>query len=259
MKPQFFDSHAHLSSPQLYSDIDGILKSAKEKYIVGVVNICTDEDTLIKGLKIREKYPWIYNAGATTPHDVDKEGQKFFEIFERHAKEGHFVAIGETGLDYFYEHSQKETQKAFLKKYLKLALDLKLPIIFHCREAFADLFSICDSAFGKEGGFPAILHCFTGTVKEAEEVIKRGWYLSLSGIVTYKKSEELRKIAKMVPLDQLLIETDSPYLAPQSLRGKINEPSFIYETAQTIAKCKNLEVLEVALASKRSAHKIFSL
>jgi TatD DNase family protein len=130
-------------------------------------------------------------------------------------------------------------------------------VIFHCREAFDDLFSITDAEYKKNA--PAILHCFTGNMKDAEKVLSRGWFLSISGIVTFKKSEELRQIAKIVPLHQLLIETDSPYLAPQSKRGKQNEPSFLPEIARCIAQVKEIAVEEVAKASFENAQRIFSL
>ncbi len=126
-------------------------------------------------------------------------------------------------------------------------------MIFHCRDAFADLFSIVDAEY--KG--PAILHCFTGTAGEASMVLERGWYLSLSGIVTFKKSEALRDIAKMTPLAQLLIETDTPYLAPQSHRGKQNEPAYLPETAQCIAAAKGISVAEVANATSENARKLF--
>jgi len=254
-----FDSHAHLSSPQLYPTIDEQLERAKNGGVEGIVNICTDKETLEGGLKIGEKNSWVYNAGATTPHDVEKEGELYFDLFEKAARDLMLIAIGETGLDYFYEHSPKDLQKKFLKRYLNLAWELNLPVIFHCRDAFDDLFAICDAEFGKKGGFPAILHCFTGTMKESEEVISRGWHLSLSGIVTYKKSESLREVAKSVPLDQLLIETDSPYLAPQSKRGKVNESSYIFETAEVIAKCRDLEPSDIALATRDNARNVFNL
>ncbi len=254
-----FDSHAHISSPELYPKVNELLERAKNRGVEGIVNICTDKETLKSGLKIADENTWVYNAGATTPHDVEKEGDLYFDLFEKAAREKKLVAIGETGLDYFYERSPKDLQKKFLKRYLNLAWELNLPVIFHCREAFDDLFAICDAEFGRSGGFPAILHCFTGSMKESEEVVSRGWFLSLSGIVTYKKSDSLREVAREVPLNQLLIETDSPYLAPQSMRGKVNEPSNIYETAEVIAKCKDLKLTDITIATRDNALKVFNI
>lgn len=254
----YFDSHAHLTSNALYPDIDKILGRAKSCGIDTIVNICTDIDTLNRGIDLKKIYPWIFNAAATTPHDVAKEGESVFPFIEKHAKEGSLIAVGETGLDYFYNHSPKDVQQHFFRRYLHLALECNLPVIIHCRDAFADFFTILDEEYTVNGKHaPGVLHCFTGTLHEAEEVIKRGWMLSLSGIVTFKKSQELKEVAKMVPLDQLLIETDAPYLAPQSKRGTQNEPSFITETASIIASLKGLDEETVAKASYSNAVKLF--
>ncbi len=248
-----FDSHAHLSS---LSEIDPIMKRAKEAKIAKILNICTDPKTLQRGLALEKRFSEIKNAGATTPHDVEKEGEEAFSVFENAAREKRIVAVGETGLDYYYKDLNPQIQKKFLVRYLHLALECNLPVIFHCREAFDDLFAIADSEYKK--GASAILHCFTGTMKDAEEVFKRGWNLSLSGIVTFKKSEILREVAKMAPLNQLLIETDAPYLAPQSKRGKQNEPSFLVETAQCIADARKISLEEVAKATYENAIALFS-
>jgi TatD DNase family protein len=209
---------------------------------------------------LADRHPCLFNAASTTPHDVEKEGESVFPIMVEHAKAGKLIAVGETGLDYHYEHSRRDLQQEFLKRYLKLALDCSLPVIIHCREAFEDFFKILDEHYRVDGRYaPGVLHCFTGTLPEAKEVINRGWFLSLSGIVTFKKSTELREVAKMVPLEQLLIETDSPYLAPQSKRGQQNEPSFVPEVAAVIAFVKGISVEEVAEATAYNAKKLFGL
>lgn len=254
------DSHAHLTSSSVYTEIDPILARAQAAGVTNIINICTDQDTLKKGFSLAEKYPWIYNAGATTPHDVEKEGESFFPIVLDHAKKRDLIAIGETGLDYHYKHSPPETQKKFLRKYLHLAIESGLPVIIHCRDAFADFFSILDIEYVKNDKHcPGVLHCFTGTVKEAEQVISRGFYLSLSGIVTFKNSEELREVAKLVPLEQLLIETDTPYLAPQSKRGKPNEPSYLHEIVELIAILKKVSYEKVINTTAANAYRLFSI
>ncbi|MBY0529265.1 MAG: TatD family hydrolase [Rhabdochlamydiaceae bacterium] len=251
----YTDSHAHLTSEQVIDQIDPILARALEASVTKVVNICTDAQTLRQGLKLKKRYPWIYNTAATTPHDVEAEGESFFPLVEQAVADRELVALGETGLDYFYEHSNRALQKRFLLKYFDLALSAQLPLIFHCRDAFSDLFAFADVDY-KDA--PGLLHCFTGTVEEARGVLDRGWYLSLSGIVTFKKSEALREVAKFVPLDRLLIETDTPYLAPQSHRGMLNEPSFIIETAACLAAVLGKSVQEVAEATSLNAEKFFS-
>ncbi|HEY4254858.1 MAG TPA: TatD family hydrolase [Chlamydiales bacterium] len=255
--PMFFDSHAHLSSQEILPQVESVLERARAASVRRMINICTDRESLESGLLIAQGHRDVLNAGATTPHDVCTEGELNFPLFEKAAAAGQLVAVGETGLDYHYDYSDKKTQGLFLVRYLHLAAEHKLPVIFHCREAFADLFSIVDAEYPKE--FSAILHCFTGTMREAEQVIARGWSLSLSGIVTFKKSEELRLVAKEIPLKQLLIETDSPYLAPQSRRGQPNEPAFIGETARCIAALRNESLETVAQATFENASRVFRL
>jgi TatD DNase family protein len=251
----YIDSHAHLSSSEIMPSIEEIVQRAQNVGVNHLLNICTDLQTLEDGIALNAKYPFIKNAGATTPHDVEKEGELAFPFFKQAAIDKKLVAIGETGLDYHYEYSSKQLQKQFLIRYLHLGAELQLPVIFHCREAFADLFAIADLEYPKKG--PAVLHCFTGDCSEAEQVLERGWYLSLSGIVTFKKSTSLKEVAKMVPLSQLLIETDTPYLAPQSQRGKMNEPSFLPEIAQVIAELKGCSVKEVVQATSQNAKRLF--
>lgn len=260
MTTHYIDSHAHLTAESVFERSHEILENAQNAGVTTIVNICTDQKTLERGVTLSKQYPWVYNTASTTPHDVDSEGEEFFPIVERHAKNGDLVAIGETGLDYFYHHSKKETQQHFLRKYLRLALETNLPVVIHCRDAFEDFFTILDEEYRLEGKHaPGVLHCFTGTLDEAKEVIKRGWHLSLSGIVTFKKSSELRQVAKLVPKELLLIETDTPYLAPQSKRGKPNEPAYIIETATLIADVKGISIEELAKQTKANAESLFKL
>lgn len=260
MSATFIDSHAHVTSNAVFPGVDALLDRAKAAGISDIINICTDPETLQRGLHLSQRYPWVHTVAATTPHDVEAEGEAVFPIMELHARNGGLVAVGETGLDYFHHHSPPDLQKQFLIRYLHLALECKLPVVIHCREAFADFFTILDAEYrvGAKHA-PGVLHCFTGTEAEAEQVIKRDWYLSLSGIVTFKKSEVLRNVAKMVPLDRLLIETDTPYLAPQSKRGHTNEPAFLPETAAVIAACRGISVDELAKATSDNARRLFGL
>ena len=253
--PSYIDSHAHLTSLAVLPHLEGILARAREKGLSHILNICTDIPSFHAGILLAMQYPWIQNAAATPPHDVLKEGELAFPLFRKAAQQGQLAAVGETGLDYHYFHSPKETQQQFLVRYLHLAAETDLPVIFHCREAFSDLFSIVDLEYPAQA--PAILHCFTGTESEAEEVLKRGWFLSFSGIVTFKNSESLRSVAKKTPLAQLLIETDSPYLAPQSHRGKPNEPAYLAETAACIAALQGIPIEQLAAATSENAKRLF--
>jgi len=249
------DSHAHLTIPSVVDQVEEILGRAQQKNIKAIVNICINPSSLEKGIHLAERHHWIFNAAATTPHDVDKEGELFFPMVEKKAHEGKLIAIGETGLDYHYEHSKIFSQKAYLVRYFALALAANLPLIFHCREAFKDLFELSDHHYQ---GRPAVLHCFTGTLEEAKGCLERGWMISISGIITFKKSALLKEVAAYVPLDRLLIETDTPYLAPESKRGKRNEPAYIEETAQVLADVKGISIEEVTQATSKNAAQFFS-
>jgi len=252
---EFFDSHAHLTSPDVLPHIDALLERATHAQVHHILNICTHPDQLQQASLLRTRYPHIRNAGAIHPHDTATAGESAFSAFAQAAQDRKLVAVGETGLDYHYEHSPRELQKQFLIRHLHLATAANLPVIFHCRDAFSDLFSIADVEYPPS--CKAILHCFTGTLEEAQQVLSRGWFLSLSGIVTFKKSNWLRDVAKMVPLEQLLIETDTPYLAPQSHRGKPNEPAFVVETATCIAREKGISLEELAEATCRNGKQLF--
>jgi TatD DNase family protein len=250
-----FDSHAHLTSDELFPRMDEIIENALKVGVEKIMNINTDLKTLERALEIKDKYDKIlYNTVATTPHDVDLEGEMYFPIFEKAIKEKKVDAIGETGLDYYYEHSKKDTQKAFLKAYFDLAQRTKRSVVIHCRgdDAFKDLYKTPHD-------ISAVIHCFTGNLYQAQAALERGWYISISGIATFKKSSDLRAVIKEIPIEKLLIETDSPYLAPQSMRGKENEPAFIEEVAMTIACEKDLKVEDVCKITFDNAASFFQI
>jgi len=252
------DSHAHLTSDELFDDAEKIIQRANLAKVQRIINITTDQNTLQRGLELKKKFPKIiYNTAATTPHDVDKEGEVFFPIVEKTAKEGNLVAIGETGLDSYYQHSDALNQKKYLKRYIDLAVECELPLVIHCRgdEAFSELFTIAKT-------YPkinAVIHCFTGSSDQALEAIELGWYLSISGIVTFKKSTELRETLIDIPLDRLFIETDSPYLAPQCYRGKVNEPAYVGEVAKTIAEEKGITLEQVCEVTSKNSCAFFRI
>lgn len=249
-----FDSHAHLTSPDVFAHLEAIVKRAEAAHVKWIVNICTDPLSLQRGIALQKNHPWILNAGATPPHDVEKEGESSFDDFAVAARSNQLVAIGETGLEYHYAHSSKAVQQQFLIRYLHLASECQLPVIIHCREAFDDLFAIADREYPQK---PAILHCFTGSLEDAKRGLERGWLISFSGILTFKKSEPLRHVARWVPLESLLIETDTPYLAPESKRGRPNEPSFVGETAACLAALKGVSLEEIARITAENAQRIF--
>ena len=249
------DSHAHITSDELYPNVEGILARALLEKVSKVININTDRITLDRALDLKKKYPdLVFNTLATTPHDVEKEGEENFAYFEKVIRAGHVVAVGEVGLDYHYEHSNREIQKHFLSRYFDLAIDVNLPVVIHCRgdEAFADLYQFPQK-------IRAVLHCFTGNLEQAQIALERGWYISISGIATFKKSEALRNVIKEIPLERLLIETDSPYLAPQSKRGQVNEPANVGEVAETIALVQGVALEKVCFETTKNVSLLFNV
>lgn len=253
------DSHAHLTGGDLTS-LEDELERAKDAHVQAIINICTDDVSLQRGIALaqRKTQPFIYTVASTTPHDVVKEGESFFPIVEEYAKKKVLVAIGETGLDYHYMHSPKDLQQEYLRKYLRLAISNDLPVVIHCRDAFQDFFSIWDEE-QKGSSLRGVLHCFTGSEQEAEECLQRGMYISMSGIVTFPKSTALQEVAKSIPLNRILIETDAPYLAPQPFRGKKNEPAYLVETTKFIAKLRDVSLEDLASHTAQNTKKLFRL
>lgn len=258
---RFFDSHAHISSDALFEMSALLIQEAEKNGVLKIVNIATDKKTLERGLELEKHYPSIvHNTAAITPHDADTLGDDVFDFFKAAALKGSLVAVGETGLDYHYMPASKEKQKEIFIRHLQLALETRLPIIIHCREAFDDLYEILDAEYiNQPNSLPGVMHCFTGTPQEAKSALDRGWFISFSGIVTFNKSHILKEVAAMTPLDKMLIETDAPYLAPNPLRGKQNQPSFVTHTAKVLAALKNLPLETLAIATWENGHIAFKI
>lgn len=261
MNKKAFDSHLHLSSEK-FSDEEAclLLEMASSHGVSSMMNVSTDEASWKRSqllLQTAQKcgVSW-YQAAATTPHDASgSEAESFFTLVEDEAmNRSSLQAIGETGLDYFYEHSPKKLQQELFHKYIDLAYRAKLPLIIHCRDAFKDFFSIIASHKPVSG----VLHCFTGTKEDAKKLLDIGWYVSISGIVTYLKStEEIREVASFLPLDRLLVETDAPYLAPIPVRGKKNCPHFLMHTLACIADLRKMAVEDLMTCTFQNAERLF--
>jgi TatD DNase family protein len=232
----FIDSHAHLTLDELWTDIDILLDRAAQANVKKVINICSSIKELKKILSY--EHPLVTLKQAAAPSYVS-EGEEEFKFFIKCVEEKRICALGEVGLDYYY-NKDKESQKEFLKRYFELANEHNLSMVMHCREAFDDLFMLVDKYFNKDGKM--VLHCFTGGMDEMKEAIHRGWYISFSGIITFKNADNLRMVAKETPIESMMIETDSPFLAPIPFRGKRNEPSFVVYVAEEIAKLKNVSL-----------------
>lgn len=241
------DSHAHLDDSDFDPDRAAVIERARAaglRYIL-VAGGGTGPDRLDSPLAIAESHDWIYASVGVHPHEArhfsDSHAEKILQL-AGHPK---VLAVGEVGLDYYYDHSPRDVQQQVLTRQMELARDLKLPIIIHCRDAWADLREITATHW-KPAGLGGILHCFSGSYEDARTFLDWGFLISFAGNLTFKKAENLREVARVVPLDCLLTETDSPYLAPVPYRGKRNEPAYVRGVTQELARLRSLTEEELA-------------
>jgi TatD DNase family protein len=238
---QFVDSHAHLDGSEFDGDRDAVIERARAaglRYLL-VIGGANGLEQMGAALNIAENHEWIYAAAGIHPHEASKAQDPHFDLVQRLAQKSKFLAVGEIGLDYYYDHSPREVQKKVLVRQLDLAREVKLPIIVHCRDAWPDLREIIRTHW-RDGGLGGILHCFSGTRGDAFELIDWRFLVSFAGNLTFKKADDLRAVASEIPLDRLLTETDCPYLAPVPYRGKRNEPAYVAEVTRELARLHNL-------------------
>lgn len=234
------DSHAHLDFDSFDNDRPEVIQRALDSGVELLLNICLgpEAEKYEKSLAISSLHPNFYSAVGVHPHDASRMPPECLDQLRAYIqRDKKIVAVGEIGLDYYYEHSDRRSQIKVFDLLLDFALETNLPVSIHTRNAFSDTFGLLQAkdVFRRVGG---IIHCFTGTQEEARKFVSLGAYVSFSGIVTFKKSTELALAAQEVPLDRLLIETDAPYLAPEPHRGKRNEPAFVRHVAEKIAALK---------------------
>ncbi len=253
-----FDSHAHLNDSRFDEDREELIKSLKDNNVELVLNPGADIETSKASIELAKKYDFIYAAVGVHPHDVgqleDKDINTLRDLATSNEK---VVAIGEIGLDYYYDNSPREVQKEWFKKQIELANELKLPIIVHDRDAHRDTFEIIKNTKSPEIG--CVLHCYSGNVELAKEYIKMGCYISIPGTVTFKNNKKTIEVVKEIPLEWLLIETDSPYMAPVPNRGKRNDPSMVQFVADKIAFEKGISYEKICEATKENAKKLFNI
>ena len=250
------DHHCHLDFPQLAGERDEIIARARRAGVGLIVTISTRIRRQPEVTAIAEAYTDVFCSVGTHPHNAHEELDLAVEDIVRLAQHPKVVAIGEAGLDYYYKNSPPEAQAEGFRKHIAAARETGLPLEIHTRDADADTGRILAEEHAK-GSFPAILHCFTGGRELAMRALDLGLYISFSGVVSFKKSEALRAIAAEVPLDRLLVETDAPFLAPDPVRGKTNEPSFVVHTAAVLAKVKGLSSAELAQATTDNFFRLF--
>ncbi|CEP91969.1 deoxyribonuclease [[Clostridium] sordellii] len=253
-----FDSHAHLNDERFDEDREESINSLKAKGVDLVLNPGACIETSKSSVELANKYDFIYAAVGVHPHDVGEMTEDDIETLRKLALENEKVkAIGEIGLDYYYDNSPREIQKKWFKRQIELANELKLPIIIHDRDAHGDTFEIIKNTKSPEIG--CVLHCYSGNVELAKEYVKMGCYISIPGTVTFKNNKKTREVAKEIPLEYLLIETDSPYMAPEPHRGKRNDPSLVQFVADKIAQEKGISYEQVCEATKENAKRFFNI
>jgi TatD DNase family protein len=250
------DSHCHLDFPQLISDIDGVVARAEEAGVGMMLTISTALSRFDGVLAIAERFDNIYCTVGVHPHEAETEPDTVARQLIDRASHPKVVGIGETGLDYFYEHSPRDIQQHVFREHIRASRETGLPLIVHTRNADDDTARIMREEM-EEGAYPGLIHCFSSSRELAEKSVELGMYISISGIATFKKAEELRETIRGVPLDRLLVETDSPYLAPVPFRGKDNEPSFVVHTARKVAELKELAPEELASVTTENFFRLF--
>jgi TatD DNase family protein len=241
---RLIDSHTHLDDAQFNEDRAAVIERARAAGVERMLAIGTGggPPDLEAGLRLAQEYPFVLASVGVHPHDSSKATEATFERLRELAAHPKVVAIGEIGLDYHYDFSPRDVQRAVFSRQLAIAAEAALPIIIHTREAWDDTFEILRREWRGEG----ILHCFTGDAVQARQALDAGFYLAFGGVLTFPKAEPVREAARVTPSDRLLIETDCPYLAPVPHRGKRNEPAFVLETARRLAQVRGQPVEEIA-------------
>jgi len=262
----YVDSHAHLEGKQFDSDRDEVIQRAREAGVEALLAIGngTDASSLACAIPFAEKHSWIYASTGIHPHEAKEANKSLYAEMTRIAQHSKVIAWGEIGLDYYYNYSPKETQRAVFIRQMELAAEAKLPIIIHCRPsdtenaAWEETFDLIEEHFVATG-LRGIIHCFTGQPEHARRAAALDFMVSFSGAITFPKAENIRQAAAETPLDRILIETDCPYLAPIPYRGKRNEPAYVAKTCEKLAEIKGITPQDAASATAANFYRFFGL
>lgn len=248
------DSHAHVDFPQFDDDREVVIERARGTGLVGVVNIGTNVETSRASVRLAERHDFVYATVGIHPHDAETATRQALDDLLALARYPEVVAIGEIGLDYYRDYAPRSAQRQALRDQLDLASELDLPVVIHSRDAHDDTLSILSDWAGT-----GVLHTYAAGTKRLDRVLAMDFYIGISGPVTYAKAEDLRSVAREVPLDRLLIETDCPYLTPEPHRGKRNEPAYVMLVAEAIAKIREDPLQQIADATTENARRLFGL
>lgn len=252
-----FDSHTHLNADWILEDIDDVVDRIRESDVEYVMNVGFDLESSHLAAKQAEMYEWCYAAVGCHPHDVKGMEEADLAVYRALAQKPKVKAIGEVGLDFYYDHSPREEQRYWFRKQIRLALDLGMPIIIHDRDAHEETMCILK----EEGAFETkvLLHCYSGSVEMARQYVKLGAMLSIPGTITFKNAKKQAEVVRAIPLDYLLIETDAPYLTPEPFRGKRNEPSYVKYTAEKVASVLEMDYETLARITNENARRFFEI
>ena len=255
--PPLVDSHCHLDFPDFVDELEEVVGRAHDAGVGWMLTICTHVTRFAQVLAVAEAFEGVFCTVGVHPHEASAEPEATAEHLVRMARHPKVVGFGETGLDYYYEHSPREAQERSFRAHIAAAHQAGLPVVVHSREADADTVRILEEEHAG-GPFAGVIHCFTGGRDLADEVLALGLHVSFSGILTFRKAADLRAVAAAVPLDRLLVETDAPYLAPEPKRGKRNEPAFAALTAARLAEIRGTEPATLAAATTDNFFRLFA-
>lgn len=256
MKPMIFESHAHYDSRKFDEDREELLNSMQENGVGTIINAGATWKSVTTGLELANQYPFVYAALGLHPDEVGDLNEERFEILKAECQKEKVVAVGEIGLDYYWDNESHDIQKKWFIRQLELARELNLPVIIHSRDAAEDTLKIMkEHAQGMRG----VIHCFSYSKEMAEEYVKLGFYIGVGGVVTFKNGKKLKEVVEAIPIERILLETDSPYLAPEPHRGKRNSSLYLPHIAQMIADLKGLSYEEVVAQTERNSRELFHI
>jgi TatD DNase family protein len=250
---ELFDAHLHLDDPAFAADLDGVIARARAAGVVGMVTVGTDVAGSRAAVALAQRYDGVFAAVAVHPHSAASATPEAIDELRALAAGAPVVAVGETGLDYARDSAPGEAQQAAFIRHIQLSRDLRRPLVIHCREAYAEVLAILQ----REGVGDVVMHAFSGSVETARECVRRGYALSIGGPVTFKHATTTAQVAREVPLDALLVETDAPVLTPEPFRGRRNEPSYLPHVVRRIAELRETPVADVARATTANARRVF--
>lgn len=255
-KPMIFESHAHYDSQQFNEDRDELLMSMPEKGIGTIINSGADWDSVTEVVELAQKYPHVYAAVGMHPDEVGDLNEERFQFLKSQCQKEKVVAVGEIGLDYYWDNESHDVQKKWFTRQLELARELDLPVIIHSRDAAADTLEMMKE-YGK--GLRGVIHCFSYSKEMALEYVKMGFHIGVGGVVTFKNSKKLKEVVEAIPLERILLETDCPYLAPTPFRGKRNSSLYIPYIAEEIANLKGVTYEEVVAQTEQNGKMLFNI